>query len=361
MLLSFFKNSLNSQKSNFREERVNMKKMLIMSFLIFSLTIFIGFSAVDAGESDLQGVVYIQGHGGHIAVLDLKTGGVARYNHEKPSDALTLSEDGKTLYAFSLDGHAKQIDIKSGKQTEWTKLGKKHCGSNIAPDGNVWVSDMKDGHVYIYNPKTKKLVDSFPVSKSICGISFSKDGKKAYVSDMPGGFINIVDVKTKKVTGKTERIGNYIHRHRLSPDGKEIWQSDGNELKGGKAYGVGYADAGGAPGEVVIIDAKSGKKKDSIIIGGNVHDVEFTPDGKYALVASRQIPEHDDSAIVVVDTKTKRVVKMYSACKKCHGAIGVEIDEEKDGGRPFLCAIQLNWNEKGISTGAEDTAGLIER
>ncbi len=338
-----------------------MKKIILMSLLVLSLITYFGSSSIDAKDLKLKGVAYIQGHGGHIAVLDLATGDVARYVHEKPSDALTLSKDGKTLYVFSLDGHSREINVKTGEMTEWQRLGKKHCGSNIAPDGTVWVSDMKDGHVYVYDPRTKKLVDSFPVSKSICGISFSKDGKTAYISDMPGAFISMVDVKKKKVIGKTERIGNYIHRNRLSPDGKEIWQSDGNELKGGKAYGVGYADSGGASGEVRIIDARSGKLKDSIVIGGNVHDVEFTPDGKYALVASRQLPERDDSAIVVVNTRTKRVEKIYSACKKCHGAIQVEIPEDKDGGRPFLCAIQTNWKQRGIPASAEDTAGLIER
>ena len=208
---------------------------------------------------------------------------------------------------------------------------------------------MADGHVYVYDPKTKKLADSFPVSKSICGITFSNDGKVAYISDMPGGFVSIVDVKTKKVIGKIEGVGNFIHRARLNPDGTELWQSEGNELKGGKPYGVGYAEAGGAPGGVVVVDVKTGKVKDFIITGGNPHDVTFTPDGKYALAAVRQVPEQDDSGIVVIDTKTKRIVKVYSACKKCHGAIGFEVPENVDNGRPFLCGIDVNWNAKTFS------------
>ncbi len=307
-----------------------------------------------AGVKFTKGVAYIQTHGGHVALVDLVTGKVARIPHGKDSDALTLSKDGKTLYVFSLDGYAKEIDLETGKQTDWIKLGKKHCGSNIAPDGTVWVSDMADGHVYVYDPKTHKLLDSFPVSKSICGITFSKDGKKAYISDMPGGFISIVDVKTKKVIGKIEGVGNFIHRARLNPQGTEIWQSEGNELKGGKPYGVGYAEAGGAPGGVVVVDAKTGKVKDFIITGGNPHDVDFTPDGRFALAAVRQVPEQDDSGIVVIDTKTKRVVKVYSACKKCHGALGVVIPEEKDGGRPFLCGIDIDWNRKGFPKKAID-------
>lgn len=335
-----------------------MRKRLIIGLMIFSL-VLLGASAVFAGEAassgkgstydfgpKLQGLAYIQTHGGHVAVLDLSNGELKRIVHGKPSDALTLSKDRNTLYVFSLDGFAKEIDLKTGKQTEWTQLGKKHCGSNIAPDGTVWVSDMADGKVYVYDPKKHKLADSFDVgAKSICGVNFSKDGKTAYISDMPGGFVSVVDVKTKKLKGKIEGVGNFIHRAAVSPDGKELWQSEGNELKAGAAYGVGYAEAGGAPGGVAIVDLKSGKVKDFVITGGNPHDVDFTPDGKYALVASRQIPERDDSAVVVVDAKTKRVVKVYSACKGCHGALGLQIPESKDGGRPFLCGLEVAWGK----------------
>lgn len=341
-----------------------MSKKLVIAVMALSL-IVLGTGLAFAGEASssgagssydfspqLSGMAYLQTHGGHVAVVDLATGNVKRIVHGKPSDAVTVSDDGKMMYVFSLDGHAKEINLVSGKQTDWMKLGNKHCGSMTAPDGTVWVSDMKDGSIYIYDPKKKKLADVIKVSKSICGIDFSKDGKKAYVSDMPGGFVSIVDVKKKKVIGKIEGVGNFIHRARVSPNGKELWQSEGNELKAGKPYGVGYADVG-TPGGVAIVDIKSGKVKDFVITGGNPHDVDFTPDGKYALVAARQLPTKEDSAIIVVDTKTKRVVKQYSACTACHGAIGMEIPEDKDGGRAFLCAIDVDWNKKDFSKACE--------
>lgn len=327
-----------------------MKKNLLAAVAALALT----FGGAHMAKAlDLHGIAYVQGHGGHIAVLNLANGNIARYEHGKPSDAVTLSKDGKTLYAFSLDGYAKQINVDTGKQTDWTKLGKEHCGSHIAPDGTIWVSDMKDGNVYVYDPKTRKLVDHFPVSKSICGIDFSKDGKTAYISDMPGGFINILDVKTKKVVGKITGAGNFIHRSRVTPDGTELWQSDGEELVGGKAIGVGYAANGASPGGVSIIDLKSGKVVDFVLTGGNPHGVDFTPDGKYALIAVRQMPEQDDSALMVVNTKTRRLVKVYSACKSCHGVEDIEIPKDKDGGHPFLCGVDVDWNRTKIPAGAE--------
>ncbi|KJR42032.1 hypothetical protein MCHI_002071 [Candidatus Magnetoovum chiemensis] len=337
------------------------KKISVFSVLFLAAVLILGISSAKAEEPQLEGIAYIQGHGGHIAVLDLKTGEIGRIVHGKPSDALTVSEDGETIYTFSLDGFAKVIDLKTGTQTEWEQLGKKHCGTAVAPDGMIWVSDMDDGKVYIYDPKAKKLADSFPVSKSICGISFSKDGKFAYISDMPGGFINVVEVSTKKVVKTFPGAGVFIHRQRMTPDGTEIWQSDGKELKEGKPYAVGYTDSNGQPGTVNIVDTKTGQVKDSVLIGGNPHDVDFTPDGKYAIVASRLVPETDDSALVVVDTKTKRIVKMYSACKKCHGTLGVKVPDTKDGGRPFSCAVQVKWDQKKIPASVEPCPDCVAK
>lgn len=327
-----------------------MKKKLFAAFATMALA-FTGVQAASALE--LSGIAYVQGHGGHVAVVDLATGAVGRYEHGKPSDAVTLSKDGKTLYNFSLDGFSKEINVDTGEQTEWAKFGQKHCGSNYAPDGTIWVSDMKDGKIYIYDPNTHKLVDSFEVAKSTCGVNFSKDGKYCYVSDMPGGFVAVVDVATKKVVSKINGVGNFIHRAEVTRDGKELWQSEGSELAGGVAVGVGYASAGASPGGITIVDLETGKVKDFILTGGNPHDVTFTPDGKYAIAGVRQIPERDDSALVVINTETKRIVKMYSACKSCHGVQEVTIDEEKDGGRPFLCGVDVDWNRASMPKGAE--------
>lgn len=306
-----------------------------------------------ANALTLHGIAYVQGHGGHLAVINLANGNIARFEHGKPSDAITLSKNGKIAYCFSLDGYAREIHVDTGKMTPWVKLGKEHCGSAIAPSGNIWVSDMKDGHVYVYSPTKHKLVDSFPVSKSICGIAFSKDGKTAYISDMPGGFINIVDVKTKKVVGKIAGAGEFIHRSRITPNGKYLWQSDGAELANGKPIGVGYADAGATPGGVSIINLKTGKVVDYVIIGGNPHGVDFTPNGKYALVSTRQYPSQDDSSLVVVNTRTKRIVKVYSACKACHGYQGVDVPKKDDGGHPFLCGVDVDWHRNKIPAGAQ--------
>ncbi|MBF0517965.1 MAG: hypothetical protein HQK97_12805, partial [Nitrospirae bacterium] len=310
-----------------------MKRYVVLALSVL-MVIAVGAFMVGAEDAPkLSGVAYIQTHGGHVAVMNLATGELARYTHGKPSDTLQLSADKKTIYVFSLDGFEKEIDVETGKQSEWQQIGKQHCGSAIAPDGNIWVSDMTDGHVYVFDPKAKKLVDSFPVSQSICSINFSKDGKTAYIADMPGGFVSIVDVKTKKVTGQIKEVGAFVHRGRIRPGTDELWQSDGAELTGGEPTGVGYIEGSkkqisATPGSVTIIDLKPNKVVDKVVTGGNPHDVDFTPDGKFALASVRQVPEQDDSSLVVIDAANKRMLEMKGACKKCHFALNFQVPKK---------------------------------
>jgi len=319
--------------------RNNVFKVFVVSIAVAGL-VLAGVSGA-AAKNPFQGTAYIQTHGGHVAVLDMDSGELSRIWHGKPSDALTISADGKKLYMFSLDGYSAEVTLATGDVSEWKELGKKHCGSMIAPDGTVWVSDMKDGSVYIYDPKTKKLADKIEISKSICGIDFSKDGKLAYITDMPGGFVSIVDVQKKKVVSKISNVGEFLHRARLNPAGTELWQSNGRELKDGE--GFFSQDEPETYGNVAVIDLKTNKVKKHIVVGGNPHDVTFTPDGKYALVASRQIPVREDSSLVVVDTESGAIVRTYALCTPCHAKMGVEIPADKDGGRAFLCAVDIAW------------------
>lgn len=318
--------------------RKKLFTILAVSFAMIGM-VFAGSSVAVAGQ--FEGTAYVQTHGGHVAVIDLDSGELTRIWHGKPSDALNLSPDNKTLYMFSLDGYSAEVNLKTGEVSEWKQLGKKHCGSENAPDGTVWVSDMKDGKIYIYDPKKKKLADTIDVSKSICGIDFSKDGKLAYVSDMPGGFVSIVDVKKKKVISKISGVGEFIHRARVNPAGTELWQSNGRELKDGE--GFFSQDEPDTYGNVTVIDLKTNKVKKVIPIGGNPHDVDFSKDGKYAFVASRQIPVREDSSLVVVDTETGSIVRTYALCKPCHDKMQVTIPPDVDGGRPFLCGVDIAW------------------
>lgn len=147
----------------------------------------------------------------------------------------------------------------------------------------------------------------------------------------------------RTVVGKISNVGEFIHRGRVNPSGTEFWQSNGRELRGGEPFFA--EDNPESWGNVAIIDLKRNKIKKKIRIGGNPHDVSFSPDGKHAFVAARQLPVRNDSSVVVVSTETGAVLRSYPVCLPCHSAMGVTIPRERDDSRAFLCAVDIAWRK----------------
>lgn len=300
---------------------------------------------------ELAGTTYIATHGGHIVYVDLATKKVKRIAVEtiagdisKGADAVTVSPDGKTLYYGSLSGDVYTLDVATKEITSGpTKIGNKFCGSPWF-EGKIYYGDMKDSNVYVYDPATDSLEDMIEVgAKATCGVSITKDGKYMYTADMPGGFVQVIDMTTKTVIGKIEGVGDFIHRQELTPDEKELWVSNAAEKRAGEPYALPVAKGGveGASRGVTIIDLATNTIKEKIETPGfNPHEVEFTPDGVYALVAARNYI--DDSALLVYDAAKRELVDTIPLCLDCHDTNDVEITI--DGGAPLLCGLSTDWS-----------------
>jgi hypothetical protein len=157
---------------------------------------------------------YIAGHGGHIAIVDLKKmqsptdiekgrivlteagsemeGKIAGMSFEEVKKAggthgqSIVKEGGKkVMVAGTLSGDVFKIDMATGKKTGPYKVGEKFCGAIVGPDGKLYFEDMANGSVYIWDSKKLKTVDKMPVGKAVCGIQWTKNAKKAYITDMP--------------------------------------------------------------------------------------------------------------------------------------------------------------------------------
>jgi len=242
----------------------------------------------------------------------------------------------KVLIAGTLGGDVYKIDLSSGKKEGPFKVGKKFCGAIAGPDGNIYLEDMADGHVYIWDPVKLKTVDKMPVGAALCGIQWTKNAEKAYITDMPQGIVYVYDWKTKK---KIKEIKSpemtFIHQTRMTPDGKYLWVSAPNEFDPGLKPGTHKS-------QVIIIDTKKDEIVKRIILPDNVrpHDFAFTKDGKYAFLSSRTYG--DDSTLVVMDMKNYNIVEKVSACLECHKAYGIQVKIDK--GSPLLCGIEVDWS-----------------
>lgn len=315
-----------------------------------------------AGKVTFKGTAYIAGHGGHLAVIDLST-------MEPPTDMekgrIVITEAGsemegviagmefeqvkkaggshgsalveKKLIVGLLNGNVVVYDLNTGKKSAPVQVGKKFCDAVVGPDGNVYLEDMADGNVYIFDPKGLKIVDKLPVGKAVCGIAWTRNNEKAYVSDMPLGVVYVIDWKTKKTIKEIKDPEmTFIHQIKMAPDERHLWVTAPNEFDPGLKPGTHKS-------QIVVIDTKTDKVVDRIVLPDDVrpHDVEFTPDKKYALLSSRTYG--NDSILAVMDLKSKQIVQKVSACYACHSKYGIEVRIDK--GSPLLCGVVVDWKK----------------
>lgn len=307
---------------------------------------------------------YIAGHGGHIAIINMKT---MKAPTDIEKDRIVLTEAGsemegkiagmsfeevkksggthgqaimpgtKIMIAGTLSGDVYKIDLKTMKKEGPMKVGEKFCGAIVGPDGKVYFEDMANGNVYVWDAKTLKTVDTMPVGKAVCGIQWTKNREKAYITDMPTGTVYVYNWKTKKkVKEITSPEMTFIHQARMTPDGKYLWVSAPNEFDPGLKPGTHKS-------QVIVIDTKTDSIVERIVLPDNIrpHDFAFTKDGKYAFLSSRSYA--DDSTLNVMDMKSHDIVETVSACASCHKEAGVTVKVDK--GSPLLCGIEVDWHK----------------
>jgi outer membrane protein assembly factor BamB len=310
-----------------------------------------------------NGVAYIAGHGGHLAIIDMRTmksptdvmkdrivlteagsemeGKIAGMSFEKVvkqggshGQALLKSKGEKVLVAGTLDGDVYKVNLKTGKKEGPFKVGEKFCGAILGPDGKLYFEDMANGNVYVWDSKTLKTADKMPLGKALCGIQWTKNAKKAYITDMPTGTVYVYDWKTKKkIKDITSPEMTFIHQARMTPDGKYLWVSAPNEFDPGLKPGTHKS-------QVIIIDTAKDEIVKRIILPDNIRPHDFAFSGHYALLSSRTYG--DDSQLIVYDRRNDHIVEEVSACRSCHQPNGIEVKMDK--GSPLLCGIEVDWN-----------------
>jgi len=348
-----------------------MKKALVGTLLAavgFALVAGAPIAALAENYRNLKGTAYISGHGGHLAIIDLST---MREPTDSDKDRIVITEAGsemegkiagmdfektkagggshgsalvgKTLVVGLLNGKVVNYDLATGKKSAPMDVGKKFCDVVVGPDGLLYMEDMADGHVYVWDAKGMKLVDKMPMGAAVCGIAWTKNRDKAYISDMPLGIVYVLDWKTKKKIGEIkDEAMTFIHQIKMAPDGQHLWVTAPNEFG---VQGPGKPNLGprSQKPQIVIIDTKTDKVVEKIVLPDdvNLHDVEFSPDGKTALLPARTYG--NDSILAVMDVATRKIEKRASLCYSCHKKEGIEVT--MDNKSPLLCGIVVDWKK----------------
>ncbi len=362
---------------------MKQKKWLFVALILaLAVAAYLGTAKISTGMGTAEGPVdivakvapaaqiptfdataYIAGHGGHLAIINMKT---MKAPMDVEKDRIVLSEAGSemegkiagmsfeevkkaggshgqvlvgdtVLVAGTLGGDVYKIDLKTGKKEGPIKVGEKFCGAIAGPDGNIYFEDMANGNVYVWDSKTLKTVDKMPVGKAVCGIQWTHNKKKAYITDMPTGIVYVYDwAKKKEIKQITSPEMTFIHQARMTPDGKELWVSAPNEFDPGLKPGTHKS-------QVIVIDTNKDAIVKRLVLPDNVrpHDFAFTKDGRYAFLSSRTYG--DDSTLNILDLKSDTLVGKVSACAGCHKPNGIEVKIDK--GSPLLCGITIDWHK----------------
>ena len=138
----------------------------------------------------------------------------------------------------------------------------------VAASVRIWQTNSAGDSVDVIDPTTNKVVLKVNDIEVPHGVTFSPDGKRAYISCEPERKLIAVDTKTGKHLGSVPLSGlpNNIS---ISKDGKRVF--------------VGIRQE---PGAVDVIDTGSMQKIKSIAVKGGVHNTYVTPDGKHVLAGS---------------------------------------------------------------------------
>ena len=328
-----------------------------------------------AAKALYSATVYVAGHGGHFAqaavTIDpsdaaqpLKVSGLDMVNIGT-TESHKLHDgriDGNVMYwsTYALDKqgklHVGKTDLKTGKVIQDVALAPDprspattppaYCGSGQTKTSFMPVFMGNEGYVDVFDKKSMKHVrrvfvsdlgykagsyqfvhgsnsndlKRFVISVTMKGEDGKMNGKQDMILvDLPalekGKFKEIARATLTGEPGKTIAFRQYFSR-----DDKLIFQAAGDRMW--------------------VLDAKTLKLVDEKMTKpdfGENHDIEPTPDGKYALLTLRtsdQVacdadgkPTPDkkitDGTLALYDVAAKKIVgKPASACFDCHKGMG---------------------------------------
>jgi YVTN family beta-propeller protein len=128
---------------------------------------------------------------------------------------IALSKDEKRLFA-EVDGLVgiEMADIASRKMTqrvpseltdEQKKVASRSHGLGIRPDQKeIWACDVEHHEVQVFDitGDKPKQIAKIPMGERVYWLTFSPDGKTAYVSVRGHSEVAVVDTETKKITAR---------------------------------------------------------------------------------------------------------------------------------------------------------------
>lgn len=157
------------------------------------------FSPAQAVPVAAGGRIYLASPDRYMTVLDEKTGEVIwRYNDptNRVRESIGISEDGRTVYAKTMDGNILAIDTTlPERKVKWISSGET-MGYELAPtplvekNGVVFAPTDK-GLIYAYRASDGAFLWKYRISAGLINMILPTDGNELYVSAMDGRLVKL--------------------------------------------------------------------------------------------------------------------------------------------------------------------------
>jgi YVTN family beta-propeller protein len=162
--------------------------------------------------------------------------------------------------------------------------------------------------VAIIDPATNKVVGEIKGIEAAHGVTVSKDGSRIYVTSEADDTVVVVDGKTLKEI-KRIALSGVPNLVQLTPDEKKMYVSIALKFNDVSAFPeIKYDKSGG----VDVIDVASLTKVKTIAIPGGIHDMNISPDGKFAVAGGSRGAKPPTNRGNVIDTQKDEIAWTFS-------------------------------------------------
>lgn len=216
---------------------------------------------------------------------------------------------------MTMPGRFALIDTRTGQVKTLKNTPAMHHNANFSPDGReIWAAAMETkGRVLVYDAATLTLLKEIPVGAQPAEVTFSADGKRAFVANGASGSVTVIDRLSKMVAGTVPVGANPVGAwpgsdNRLYVDNEEsetvsVIQAETLKVEQTLPLGFmpGMATLHPNQRELWVSDAENGKvviftrsqpgsalaRAREIVTGAGAHAIAFSKDGQTAFVTNQ--------------------------------------------------------------------------
>jgi hypothetical protein len=272
----------------------------------------------------LSGKAFALAEAKHIAIVDLTSTALTRIKMDKKG--LDLAIANKQLYVLADDGTIASLKDEKGLNP-WQDGVPGGIAMAVGPEQSLWILAKKELRPFVPGQGPGKAI---PLDSEYSALFFGEGPDTIWLVSREKATATPFNLTTAKAGTILTAIGNSVHMGQAFSGMNELWLAEGNEYMNGEPYGVGYTRQGrpAMPGGINVIDLKSGKQTDFIMVGGNVVDLTINQGQGKVFAAVSQLPDFIEASLSIIDTKSRRVTAELRLCQSCHMEANITL---KDG------------------------------